>query len=42
VQAAVVPPVDVFEERELELVEGSPRPMAGDQFGLDLPDGRFG
>ena len=34
VQPAVVPPVDVLEERELELVEGSPRPIAGDQFSL--------
>ena len=42
VEAAVVPPVDVLEERELELLEGSPWAVAGDQFGFELPDGRFG
>jgi len=41
-QAAVVPPVEVLEDRELELVDGAPRPAAVDQFGLDLPGRRFG
>jgi hypothetical protein len=38
VQAAVVPPVEVFEQGVLELFDGAPRPAAVDQLGLDLPD----
>ena len=41
VQASVVPPVDVLEQRELELFQGSPGSATGDQFGLQLADGRL-
>ena len=42
VEAAVVPPVEVLEERELQLLDGAPGAAPGDQFGLDLPDGGLG
>src|SRR5665647_2342949 len=34
VQAAVVPPVDVLERGELDLLRRLPRPLAGDELGL--------
>ena len=40
--SAVVPPVDVLEQRELELLDGAPRPVPFDQLGLELPDRRLG
>jgi hypothetical protein len=42
VQAAVVPPVDVLEDGELELLDRALRPMVLDQFGLELADRRLG
>jgi hypothetical protein len=42
VQPSVVSPVDVLEQRELELLDGAPRPVPCDQLGLELPDRRLG
>jgi hypothetical protein len=42
VQAAMVPPVEVFEDGELACFEAAPGPARLDQFGFDLTDGRLG
>jgi hypothetical protein len=42
VEAAVVPPVEVLEEGELQLLDGPSGPATVDQFGLDLADGGLG
>jgi hypothetical protein len=42
VQAAVVPPVEVFEHGELQLLDGPPGTVPFDQLGLDLADRRLG
>src|SRR5512135_3940511 len=42
VEAAVVPPIDVLGDRELELLDCPPRPVPVDQFGLQLPDRGLG
>src|SRR5450756_4887 len=41
VQAAVVPPVDVLERGELDLLWRLPRPLARDELGLVEADGRL-
>src|SRR5450759_2183693 len=42
VQAAVVPPVDVLERGELDLLWRLPRPLAVDELALVEADGRLG
>lgn len=41
VESSVVPPVDPFERRELNVVQVAPRSMASHEFGLVEPDGAF-
>lgn len=42
VQTAIVPPVDVLEQRVFGLFNGAPGAAEVDEFGLDLPDGALG
>ena len=37
VEPAVVVPVDPFDDREFEVAAGSPGPVEGDEFGLNVP-----
>lgn len=41
VQASAVPPVEVLEQGELELLDAAPRAAPVDQLGLELADRRL-